>query len=97
MIGPANMTAHAQMCRFCVSQLDGQTFLIAMTSSANVVGKEDMDEAFQDRHPLASTARPASQTRPRCLPAGGCSLRVTRVWYPDPMSALHSLLLIEPR
>jgi len=40
MIGPANMTAHAQMCRFCVSQLDGQTFLIAMTSSANVVGKK---------------------------------------------------------
>ncbi len=56
---PANMTAHAQMCEFCVSQVDGQTFLIAMTSSANVVEKEDMVEAFQDRHPRAADARPA--------------------------------------
>ena len=34
------MTAHAQMCGFCVSRVDGQTFLIAMTSSANVVGRK---------------------------------------------------------
>lgn len=53
------MTAHAQMCEFCVSRVDGQTFLIAMTSSANVVEKEDMVEAFQDCHPRAADARPA--------------------------------------
>jgi hypothetical protein len=63
------MTAHAQMCRFCVSQLDGQTFLIAMTSSANVVGKEDMDEAFQDRPPT-SIYRTASIPNPATVSAG---------------------------
>jgi hypothetical protein len=59
------MTAHAQTCEFCVSRVDGQTFLIAMTSSANVVEKEDMvkhsktvthERLTHGQHPNPATA-----------------------------------------